>query len=277
MRAFQPPGAPTSLKLTPTGDGTKARFDFGAAAGNGATASEISYRWNAGGYSGYVTAGQVVNSAAFPLGVTVTVRLTAISTVNGETAEGGSATSTVNTYAPPAQPSVSASRASDGNVNLTWNMGSSSNGRPITNVVVDTTLNTRDGDQGLSGSTREGTTHDQNVCITAYSVNSEGQRSSSVQRCATTRGRGTATATHGPSVGTCYNDGTQQCDQLMLNLHSWYPGARVTCSLDGIWTPGATMTVTVDSNGNWSGRFLTWEIAQGFQEGAQDVTGDCRY
>lgn len=37
------------------------------------------------------------------------------------------------------------------------------------------------------------------------------------------------------------------------------------------------MTVTVDSNGNWSGRFLTWEIAQGFQEGAQDVTGDCRY
>ncbi len=277
VRAFQPPGAPTSFTLTPTGDGTRARFDFGAAAGNGAKPSEIAYRWNAGGYSGHVTSGQVVNSPGFPLGVTTSVRLTAISTVNGETAEGGSATANVNTYAPPAQPSVSASRASDGNVNLTWNMSSSSNGRPITKVVVDTTLNTRDGDQGLSGSTREGTTHDQNICITAYSVNSEGQRSSSVQRCATTRGKGTATATHGPSVGACSNDPSQQCDRLMLNLYSWYPGSRVTCSLDGTWTASGTMTVTVDGNGNWSGQFLNWVIAQGFEEGVQDATGDCQY
>lgn len=281
VRAFQPPGAPTSFSLTPTGDGTRARFDFGAAAGNGARPAEISYRWSAGGSSGTVSTGQIVDSGAFPLGNTVTVQLTAISTVNGETAQGGSASATVNTYAPPAAPSVSAGRAGDGNVDLSWSMGGSSNGRPVTTVVVDTSQNSRDGNQGLSGSTREGTGPDQTICITAYSVNSEGQRSGSVQQCATTRGKGTAAATHGGDSGDCPWAGTETCDWINISLSNWYPNVDVTCSMAGEGSGGSGtfyQTMRVDGNGNWGpGGFRNLEIGKNFRPAPQDATGNCHY
>ena len=282
VRAFQPPGAPTGFSLTPTGDGTRARFNFGAAAGNGARAAEVSYRWNAGGSSGSVSPGQVIDSGALALGVNVSVRLTAISTVNGETAEGGSVTATVNTYAPPSAPSVGAGRAGDGNVDLSWGMSGSSNGRAITGVVVDTSLNSRDGTQVLNGSTREGNTHDQTICITAYAVNSEGQHSSSVQQCATTRGKGTATFSHGGAAGTCPWGG-EQCDYLMLTVRTWYPGSWVTCTGtaagSGLGGSGTySQRVQVDVSGDWGpARFLNLVIGRSFLPAPQDATGDCHY
>lgn len=281
VRAFQPPGAPSGFKLTPTGDGTKAKFTFGNAAGNGARENEIRYRWNAGGVSGWVRPGETINSSAFALGQTVSVRLTAVATVNGETSEGASATATVNAYAPPNAPSVSAEQTSDGNVRLSWNMGAESNGRRISHVVVSSTKGSRNGNQGLSGSAVEGTGPRETICVTVHAVNSEGQSSGQTQQCAHTRGPGRAIVGHGADIGPCNWPGTnERCDQIVITLTGWYPRSRVYCKIQARGSGGSGWYrghFDVDESGNLSTRpFGNLKIGRNFEPGNQ-VLDTCDY
>ena len=235
VRAFQPPGAPTGFTLTATGDGTRARFNFGAAAGNGARSGEISYRWRANGSSGTVTPGETINSGAFTLGTPVTVELTAISTVNGETSEGGTATATVTAYGPPAPPTVTAKRAANGNVDLSWSSPATSGGLTITGVEVFVN-GTSIGSQPATGTVQRGNGPNQTFTITARAINNKGDTSgNSQQNTATTRGEGSYRTGIGGS-SECHAEITKwhlppmpDCKDVTVELSDWYPNTTVTC------------------------------------------------
>lgn len=271
VRAFQPPSAPGGFALSPTGVSNQAKFSFTAADGNGAKASEISYRWSAGGSSGTVSSGDTVTSGAFANGSTVSVTLTAISTVDGETATGGSTTATVNAYGPPSAPSVSASGSAN-NVSQSWSMPGNSNGRPISTVQLDP-----GGNAGLSGSRTQGNGRNQQHCIRARSQNSEGQWSPwSGQACASTWANPYAFDYRGAQTNSC-GQLASPCNKLMLTLERWNPGSTVTCTFSAVGTSDGTqsMSVRVDGNGYWNGQFRNWVVGSGISFG--DVTSSCRY
>ena len=264
VRAFQPPGAPSGFVLTPTGTSNQVKFDFGAAAGNGARPDEVSYRWSGGGASGTVTSGATVTNSAFANGTAVSVTLVAISTVNGETSEGGSATATVNAYGPPSAPSVSAARAGNGNVDLSWSMGGSSNGRNVT-VEITTSQNGSARTVANSGGVQEGTGPNQNRCVRARAKNSEGQASDWVERCTTTRGQG---------GGYEYSP---QGNQLWAKLFGWYPNAHLTCRL--VLHDGTVRHERFQVNGNGE-EDRRWQLASTYGPGYRfdtDLSDDCSY
>ncbi|MDF1487691.1 Ig-like domain-containing protein [Tessaracoccus caeni] len=284
VRAFQPPGAPGNFRLTPTGDGTKARFNFGAAAGNGAKSSEIVYRWNAGGDNGTVTDGQTINSSAFALGHDVQVQLRAISTVKGETSEGPTTSATVNTYAPPDRPSVSAGRASNGRVDVSWSMPERSNGRPVTvKVSMSGASGSPDGSTSRSGNATVGSGPNQNITITVKVTNSEGQTSER-SASASTRGNGRAYERHASNAVGCptgVTPGRNGCRPFQLELRDWYPNSTVTCTVGG--TNGTTRDQTYHVDGNGWARGNQSDVAvaidwSGYTDG-RDVTHEvnCRY
>ncbi len=274
VRAFQPPGAPTGFSLTPTGVSNQVKFNFGAAPGNGARSNEITYQWSAGGASGTITPGTTITNGAFVNGTNVNVTLTAISTVNGETSEGGTATATVNAYAPPSAPSVSA-RGNVNDVTLSWEMGASSRGREITSVQIETTDRTTEA--ARTGSVTQGNGRNQTKCIRARARNSEGQWGDwSGQQCARTWDNPSAWQYRGKGV-TCPANFYAPCNELHYKLERYNPNSFVTCSLDAVWpgTGTGTHQVQVDSNGYWSGRFSNWVVGAGINE--ESITANCGY
>jgi len=280
VRAFQPPGAPTGFRLTPTGDGTRARFDFGAAAGNGARSGEISYRWSAGGASGTVGAGDVVNSSAFALGDDVRVSLRAISTIDGETAEGPAVTATVNAYSPPNRPTVSAARTSTGRVRVAWEAPSSSNGRPVTVAVsVSGVDGSPNGSTDRSGSATVGTGPSQSFGITVTVTNSEGQ-ASEASASASTRGKGTARERTGTRGVTCPSDinAPDGCNEYVIELQDWYPDTMVECHVVSSKGNHHYPRMRVDGDGyGWLRANMAYAIGwAGFTERG-DISGDCYY
>ena len=282
VRAFQPPGAPTGFRLTPTGDGTRARFDFGAAAGNGARSGEIAYRWSAGGAGGTARAGDVVDSSAFALGEDVQVRLRAISTVDGETAEGPVATATVNAYSPPNRPTVSAARTSNGRVGVSWEMPSSSNGRPVTVKVSMSGVNgSPNGSTDRSGSATVGSGPDQSIGITVTATNSEGQ-TAEASASASTRGEGRALERTGDEYVACANDisAPNGCNEFVVELVDWYPGSSITCKIVSSTGVVRYRSTTVNDDGyKWLRTGLHYARGwSGFREGAALHDGDeCHY
>lgn len=269
VRAFQPPGAPTGFTLTPTGDGTRVRFDFGAAAGNGARPGEIGYRWSVGGTGGTITAGDVVSSPVFALGSAVSVQLVAVSTVNGETAEGPAVSATASAYAPPAAPSVSASgNAND--VSQTWSMPATSNGRPISTVQLEP-----GGNVGLTGSRSQGNGRNQQQCIRARAQNSEGQWSDwSANACASTWASPKATEWKGDVV-PCRGGFTAPCTRVMYTLERWDPNSYVTCQFHATTGASESPQVRVDSSGRWEGQMSDWIFGATYSVSG-DMTSSCR-
>ncbi len=276
VRAFQAPGQPTGLTVTPTRDGARARFDFGAAAGNGARQSEISYRWDAGGASGSVTPGQIIESSALVLGRDVPVQVRAISTVNGETAEGPAASATVNAFSPPVAPVVSA-RGNANDVTQEWSMPETSNGRAIARVQLEP-----GGEVGRTGTRAQGNGRNQTHCIRARAQNSEGQWGPwSDNACASTWGNPKATFERG-AVAACpsYFAPGSTCKEILLRLERYNPNSRVGCPFEG-QQGSMTFWATVDSNGNWgSGRVSdgsrNWVVADNFPQ-RSDITDECHY
>jgi hypothetical protein len=248
VRAFQTPGAPGSFTLTPTGANNTARFNFTAAAGNGALPSEIAYRWSAGTASGVVQPGQSVTNGAFSHSGPVSVQLRAVSTVNGETAQGPQATASVHAYGPPRAPGVNAS----GNVNdvtLQWNATSVDNGRPVTSVQLDTS-DTDTTTSSLSGSRTEGNGRSQTKCIRARAQDSTGQWGAwSSNACATTWA---APGFNFSNSGALRSTGIYY---LNLDLRRYNPNSTVRCQTDGAGGYAGWWGVfRVDGSGNYSGR-----------------------
>ncbi|PID97313.1 MAG: hypothetical protein CSA84_00885 [Actinomycetales bacterium] len=244
VRAFQPPGRPGGFSLTPTGANNTARANFTSAAGNGATSAEIRYQWLAGGASGWVTPGQSITTGAFPNGTTVTVRLRAVSSVNGETAQGPFTTATVNTYGPPRAPAVNA-QGHVNNVTLNWNGASTANGRRITAIQVDTS-DWNGTTSTLSGSRNEGNGRNQRKCVRARTRDSTGLWGSwSGNSCANTWPSPTAVTT---DSGATWN-GLQI---LNLTLRNWNPNSNVYCFMGALGGyQDFSATIRVNGGGDW--------------------------
>lgn len=171
VRAFKTPGSVSSLSVTPTGTNNQVKISFGAAAGNGALASEMTYYWSANGVTQSVASGggTVTNASAFPNGQDVNVAVYAVSKVNGETSQGSSTTDSVNAYGPPVSPSISCS-GGDRSITCNWS-GGSANGRTTTYTLSDG----MSGTVGASGSkTVGGLGYSQSVRVCIKATQSTG-------------------------------------------------------------------------------------------------------
>ena len=254
VRAFQVPGAVTNLVATPTGADNQVRVTFNPAPGNGARPEEIGYTWSAGGGSGAITSGGTITYGGLNNGGSYAVTITARSTVRGETsAPGPAATSnTVVPFGPPRAPAVSASGGYR-SVTLSWSPGSSSNGRAIEGMQINTGGGWEN--VSLSGSRTVSAGPSQTIVIYARAlygssgnnlVGSEAYTSGAAWPDSTYGwGRDAAITTSNP--GFC-SDG---CNLVNLTLRQFRPNSNVYCFVPGVNAPNWYATIGVDGNGNW--------------------------
>ena len=135
QRGFTPPGAPPNVSASTPSGNSAITVSYGAAAGNGASAGELSYQYslnNAGWVAmpGNNVIGNLSN------GTTYTVRVRAVATVGG-VQEPGAASAPSNAvipYGPVRNPTVSAT-ASGRSITYQWN-APSANGRDITQMQI---------------------------------------------------------------------------------------------------------------------------------------------
>ena len=266
VRFYQPPSAPTSFSLKPTGVPNQVTFSFNASSGNGVRADEISYRWNANGASGTVSNGQTLTNGAFANGRDVQVTLTPVANVRGETTEGESASASVNAYGPPSAPSISASGGYQ-SVTYTWSADVNSGGRSST-VTIDNQQ------VAASGSTtRDGLGANSQSCATITVTNSEGQQASN-QACGTSWQAPETNDRRGTEATGC-PAGWGRCDAYEVRLQRWKPNSTVHCNIPSTTGEDGNVDIRVDANGSWGwARYKdTWRI--GTQEIAGNVTEYC--
>ena len=228
---------------------------FTDAAGNGATSSEITYYWGTEGYSAVLPANRLITDSRLANGNSYSISVFARSTVNGISSPFGPAVSAaaVVPYGPPHPPQVSASGGVN-SVTLSWNAGSSGNGRPIVEVQIETT----DGglqSVGISGSISQGNGRNQTKSIRARAKDSTGVWSGlSGWASASTWGSPSYWATLGtyvevslPSFCSTANGG---CYRQNIYLRSFNPDSSVYCWVGGINAKDWWGTITVDGAGN---------------------------
>lgn len=235
IRPFQDPGAVGGLSASATGVSNQVKVTFSAAAGNGATPSEMTYRWrSSAGGSGTLssTGGTLTNGTAFPNGSNVTVYVWAESVVKGELAKGPESGTAVNAYGPPTTPNISCSGGAQ-SISCSWS-GGNDNGRSTTYVLS----NAASGNVGASGSTTVsgiGYSATRTVCIEAKQ--STGQ--SGGVKCAS------ATSNPAPQPKVTVSKGGSAVGQ---------PGcATAGCAYLRISTANFSGNVTCSVNGGWSG------------------------
>lgn len=247
IRGFQTPGAVTGLTATATGANNTVTITFGASAGNGATASEMTYYWSAGGVTQSIpVGGGTVTSGAFRNGQNVAVAVYAVSNVKGETTQGTSTSTTVNAYGPPTSPSMSCG-ASGTSISCSWS-GGNANGRN-TNFVVSGDWSTANG--GASGSHdfgNVGYSQTRSLCVQA--VQDGGAVGGNNCNSARTQDPPppTVTVSKGAKVSTS-TCSTSSCAYIVAATANF--NTSVTCSVGGwgySWTQGGNATATSSPN-----------------------------
>lgn len=251
IRAFQTPGTVTGLVAAATGTNNQVKVTFNPAPGNGALASEIVYVWNAAGGTGTVVSGGTITYGGLVNGNSYQISIAARSTVNGETVTGSFVPSgTVVPYGPPNAPQVSASgNAND--VTLSWNASGSGNGRPITEVEIETTDGGQQAGQAISGSTIQGNGRNQTKSIRARAKDQTGLWGAwSGYASASTWGNPSFAFTNSGVTFTSQCPwGT--CEYVNITLSRFNPSSSVRCYAGGIGAPDYDVTVIVDQGGNW--------------------------
>lgn len=280
IRAFQPPGPPKNLKITPTGVSNQIKVTFDPADGKGARPEEIRYRWSAGGASGPITSGDTRVDGVFVNGRDVGVTITPIATVNGETTEGEGASATVNAYAPPAAPVVSAS-GTYRRVNFSWNADTNSGGRSSTVKLY--VANEAPKPVGANGNSGRDVDWNWQVCVRAVATNTEGQETRGDQVCASSWAAPYAELQAGAYTPCAsYMNPGQKCVKLWIELQRYRPNSTVACTEYNYQkNQNQTMNVQVNNDGYFSGQFDTgdnlgkWIIATGFSKLPENVTRKC--
>ncbi|RYC11064.1 Ig-like domain-containing protein [Nocardioides zhouii] len=277
QRFFQKPGPVTGLTAVPTGDDDTAKVTFGAAAGNGATPSEITYSYSTPSRTGTLRSGDAV--PGFKNGTTVTIQVWATSSVRGEPAKGDPRSATANTFGKPFAPTVSASGNVD-NVTLNWNANGSYNGRVITNVEIRTTDGGDQGGQPNTGPILQGNGRNQTKSIQARAYAAEGGWSdwSNVASASTWGLRHYYIKHEGACPGGA---GDRRC--VWIRLESFAAGGTsIRCSAAGVGVVGWYADIVVDGAGNsgWvnngpNGRLFDTPGAT-FSDGMDTGEFDCR-
>ena len=248
QRFFQKPGPVSNLDAQETGANNTVRITFGAAAGNGASPSEITYRWRVGGTSGTLPAGGgTVTNPAFPNGTNVSVEVWATSTVRGESAVGDARSDAANAYGPPNAPTVSAGGTYQA-VNYNWSaQQSNNNGRDLQSIRVQVTGR---GDQNgvYVGNGSQATSPSGTVTITVTVTNTAGQ-STSTSTSAQAWAGATEQWARGSAATGCTFSGS--CYYIQLRLERWRPNSIVSCYIPGLNAQSSTAQIRVDGSGNW--------------------------
>ena len=135
QRGFTPPGAPPNVSASTPSGNSAITVSYGAAAGNGASAGELSYQYslNNGNWAA-MPGNNVIGNLSN--GTTYTVRVRAVATVGG-VQEPGAASAPSNSVIPYGQvraPNVSAS-ASGTSITFRWSPPST-NGRDIAKMEI---------------------------------------------------------------------------------------------------------------------------------------------
>lgn len=274
VRGWQVPGPVTGLSITPTGADNTATISFGAAAGNGALPSEMQYFWSAGGVTQSIGAsGGTVTHAALVDGQNTSVAVYAVSTVNGERAQGQSTSATVSTYGPPVSPSMSCS-VSGNTINCNW-AGGDGNGRPTTfNLSGDSS-----GAVGGSGSRSFGDvgySATRTLCVQATQEGGrQGARNCDAKTTPNPPPPPTVTVWKGDSAQGQLNCSSTYCRWVGATTANF--SANVTCNVtwDGVtkaWTMGPNDSVQSQNYFGFPKQVVTVICSNGSQSAQGSLT-----
>ncbi len=245
QRFFQKPGAVTGLKAEATGRDNQVKLDFGAASGNGATPSEMTYRWRVGAAQGTLpVGGGVLSSPVFGNGRDVSVEVWATSSVRGEAATGEATSASVNAYGPPTTPTASGSGAYR-SATFSWNSSATGNGRPVTR----TEINVGGGWETVAA------TGSRQVAVAPGGTGTISVRSYNQAGVGATATASAAAWADSDWMFTKTNSNVDVGGQIWkrVNLELWRfrPNSQVYCSAGGIDAPDWSRTFAVDGNGHW--------------------------
>ncbi|WP_243076144.1 Ig-like domain-containing protein [Microbacterium sp. SS28] len=274
-RAFVAPGAPTNVVATTPKNDSAIVVSYTAAAGNGATASELRYEYNVG--SGWrsdwdgsrITAG-ISNNNSY----TVTVR--AYTSLDGVRYDGAAsaASGSVAPYGPINQPGATA-RASGTTIDYTWT-APSKNGRDIVKMEVQFDGGSWQG-VALNGSTSGSYGYSQSHTITVRATDAAGQTSTKSASARTADPPPQlAWTSQGPNSFNCSPD---TCYYLRLNVSNFPAGNYTTYCLENgsrftngktyyipangsvdmtCWHGGANLQLSIEIAGWGTAQATTW-------------------
>ena len=246
------PLAPTIGSVSATGQDNTASLSWSASpAGQGWSPGDLSYQWSVDGTNWATLSGNTISGNGLSNGASQTVKIRAVGSKTGSTANSTAATSTaVVPYGPPVAPSISCV-GGDQRVSCSWS-GGNGNGRDATFALSGATS----GGVGASGNVDIGAGYSdtKQVCVTV----TQAESGRTAQNCAS----GTSNARvylnqwafdFDETVVTCRKDsGCATGYRLRLRLVDWQPGRSVNCV--GNWNDvDATTTVQVDGNGGYFG------------------------
>ena len=256
--------APTITSLEATGNSKEIAFNVQFQPGNGWSKNDVvDYQWTTDGWvhsdslSGEgahtVTSPALTDGVDATLQVKVTVRKGGTDKTSEAVATGG----TVNSFGPPAAPTVTCQPGGPGWVDCNWN-NAASGGRPTQLILTGSTSETIQSVVGAESGDRHfnpGEGGSAQLCIKAVQTSEKGTHESS-QQCANATAPSYARSYSGfrGGSGKCVSGscGSGPFDKVGLDLSGWPPNATVRCS--GTYdNKNASVTLQVDGNGNWRG------------------------
>ena len=256
--------APTITSLEATGNSKEIAFNVQFQPGNGWSKNDlVDYQWTTDGWvhsdSLSRDGAHTVTSPALADGVdaTLQVKVTVRKSGTDKTSEAVTTGGTVNSFGPPATPSVECRPGGPGWVDCYWN-NAASGGRPTQLILTGNASQTIPSVVGAESGHRPfnvGEGNSAQLCIKAVQTSEKGTHESG-QPCANATAPRYARSYSGfrGGSGKCVSGscGSGPFDKVGLDLSGWPPNATVRCSgtYDG---KNAWVTLQVDGNGNWRG------------------------
>ncbi|MBW9095515.1 tandem-95 repeat protein [Microbacterium jejuense] len=249
-RAFGAPGAPTNVTAT-VGD-RSLTVSYGAADGNGASSTELSYQYslNSSGTWRAMPGNRVITGLTN--GTDYNVRVRAIATVGGasETGAESAASNTVRPYGPVNTPGAKAT-ASGQSIVYEWS-APADNGRSI--QVMQINIGNGWENVGRSGSRTVNYGYSHTGTIQVKAMDTEGQWSAIAKDSATTVAKPQPSAQTG-KAGNAQgqpNCSNYSCAYMTVSVDNFSPGSytvhcNATGSNGGTW---GSKTLNVSSNGS---------------------------
>jgi hypothetical protein len=247
QRGFTPPGAPPNVSASTPSGNSSITVAYGAAAGNGANAGELSYQYSLSGGNWQAMPGNNV-IGGLSNGTTYTVRVRAVATVGGVSEPGAAsaASNSVIPYGPVRTPGAKAT-ASGQSIKYEWS-APADNGRGI--QVMQINIGNGWENVGRTGSRTVdyGYSHTGTIQVRAYDT--EGQVSAVASDSATTVAKPKARAwvSRGAPVSGC----NIQCYKFRLNVENFPAGTyTIGCFEDGHLMSGTSPnSYSVPANGS---------------------------
>ncbi|KAA9106450.1 Ig-like domain-containing protein [Microbacterium rhizomatis] len=236
-RAFVAPGQPSNVQAsTPAGDG-RIVVTYGAAAGNGANASEMGYEYSVNGGASWSGSwdGRVISSG-ISNGSSYNVLVRAYTSLDGVRYDGPASnpSGAVVPYGPVNTPGASATNNGT-SITVGWSMPGE-NGRAIVRLEINVDGNGWENVGASGGSRQVGNGYSQGHSIQVRAIDSAGQTSATNSASATTSPppQPVAITQKGPGRAPDGNCGNSSCAFFRLHVEN-FPAGRYTlaCSHQG--------------------------------------------